>query len=149
MDPGWTKNGNGKGKSKGKSGSLKGLASPEADAGIPGHPSAITPGLRQREEHNRDILERMAAGEALWAYDSKSSWFPPRPTVTKDPKAIGQLYGSAVNHATGNCPKASGSAMARDNSKSENQASGMSNVKKFSRNAGTGKGSSESRTDAD
>ncbi len=52
--------------------------------------------LKQRKDHNQEILKRMAAGEPLWAFDSKASWFPPRPVIQKDPKAIGQLYGAEV-----------------------------------------------------
>lgn len=52
--------------------------------------------LKQRKDHNQEILKRMAAGEPLWAFDSKASWFPPRPVIQKDPKAIGQLYGGGV-----------------------------------------------------
>ncbi|NDE17140.1 hypothetical protein EBZ80_19645 [bacterium] len=52
--------------------------------------------MKQRKDHNEQILKRMAAGEPLWAFDSKASWFPPRPVIQKDPKAIGQLYGAGV-----------------------------------------------------
>jgi len=34
----------------------------------------------------------MKAGESLWSYDSKASWFPPRPMIEKDPEAIKRLY---------------------------------------------------------
>ncbi|MEY4630503.1 MAG: hypothetical protein RIQ81_623 [Pseudomonadota bacterium] len=52
---------------------------------------------RRRQDHNRQLLEKMASGQPLWAFDSNASWFPPRPLVQKDPKAIEKLYGSAVS----------------------------------------------------
>lgn len=64
--------------------------------------------LKQRKDHNQEILKRMAAGEPLWAFDSKASWFPPRPVIQKDPKAIGQLYGGGVNGSEPNVESAGG-----------------------------------------
>jgi hypothetical protein len=34
----------------------------------------------------------MKSGESLWTYDSKASWFPPRPIIEKDQDAINRLY---------------------------------------------------------
>ena len=45
-----------------------------------------------RKQRNEQLLRRMKAGEALWSYDSKASWFPPRPIIEKDPQAIKRLY---------------------------------------------------------
>ncbi len=45
-----------------------------------------------RKRHNEDIVRRMRVGEPLTRYDSHDSWFPVRPVIKKDPKAIRQLY---------------------------------------------------------
>jgi hypothetical protein len=45
-----------------------------------------------RNQHNQDLIRRMRSGEPLTSFDSKSSWYPPRPTIEKDPKAIEKLY---------------------------------------------------------
>ena len=60
---------------------------------------------RRRHDHNRQLLEKMVSGEPLWAFDSNASWFPPRPVVKKDPKAIEKLYGSAVSIGVPNQPR--------------------------------------------
>ena len=48
--------------------------------------------LDTRKKHNEQLIRRMKAGEQLWSYDSKASWFPPRPMIEKDPEAIRRLY---------------------------------------------------------
>ena len=48
--------------------------------------------LDARKKHNEQLIRRMKAGEQLWSYDSKASWFPPRPMIEKDPEAIKRLY---------------------------------------------------------
>jgi hypothetical protein len=45
-----------------------------------------------RKRHNEQLIRRMKSGEPLWSYDSKASWFPPRPMIEKDPEAIKRLY---------------------------------------------------------
>ncbi|MCX6106105.1 MAG: hypothetical protein NTY08_09770 [Proteobacteria bacterium] len=54
----------------------------------------------QRKQHNLDLIKRMRNGEPLNAIDSKSSWYPPRPTIAKDPSEMARVYsqlnGSAV-----------------------------------------------------
>lgn len=45
-----------------------------------------------RKQRNEQLIRRMKAGEPLWSYDSKASWFPPRPVIEKDPQAIKRLY---------------------------------------------------------
>jgi hypothetical protein len=60
---------------------------------------------RRRQEHNRQLLEKMVSGEPLRAFDSQASWFPPRPVIKKDPKAIEKLYGSAVSVGGQNKPR--------------------------------------------
>lgn len=45
-----------------------------------------------RRQHNLDLMRRMRGGESLNAYDSKASWFPPRPIVKKDEKEISRVY---------------------------------------------------------
>jgi hypothetical protein len=49
---------------------------------------------RLRVDRNRELIRRMNAGENLNSFSSASSWFPPRPIIEKDPKALAQLYGS-------------------------------------------------------
>ena len=46
-----------------------------------------------RQKHNLDLLRRMRTGEALYSFDSQSSWYPPRPILEKDSKALAELYG--------------------------------------------------------
>lgn len=50
------------------------------------------PGTDIRKKHNEQLIRRMKSGEPLWSYDSKASWFPPRPMIEKDPEAIKRLY---------------------------------------------------------
>lgn len=52
--------------------------------------------LESRKSHNEQLIRRMKSGEALWSYDSQASWFPPRPTIEKDPEAIKRLYKDAL-----------------------------------------------------
>ena len=47
-----------------------------------------------RKERNEDILDRLKKGDALSSFDSYASWYPPRPIIKKDSKALGKLYGS-------------------------------------------------------
>ena len=51
-----------------------------------------------RKKHNEQLIRRMKSGEPLWTYDSKASWFPPRPMIEKDPEAIKRLYKDAAGH---------------------------------------------------
>jgi hypothetical protein len=37
-------------------------------------------------------MRRMRGGESLNAYDSKASWFPPRPIIKKDDKEVSRVY---------------------------------------------------------
>ncbi len=53
--------------------------------------------LESRKSHNEELIRRMKSGEALWSYDSQASWFPPRPTIEKDPEAIKRLYKDALD----------------------------------------------------
>jgi hypothetical protein len=50
-----------------------------------------------RKSHNEQLIRRMKSGEPLWSYDSQASWFPPRPTIEKDPEAIKRLYKDALS----------------------------------------------------
>ena len=52
----------------------------------------IKAGQDTRKQHNEQLIRRMKSGEPLWSYDSKASWFPPRPMIEKDPEAIKRLY---------------------------------------------------------
>ena len=45
-----------------------------------------------RKRHNSNIIERMLKGRSLQSFDSMSSWFPPRPVIKKDNKAVSKLY---------------------------------------------------------
>ncbi len=85
---------------------------------------------KRRLDHNRGILDRMSTGEPLWAFDSKSSWFPPRPTIDKDPKAIGQLYGAGVN---GTKLKVESSASGEEPSESKQKSGGVKPLKSVQR----------------
>lgn len=53
------------------------------------------PTNESRKRHNEQLIRRMKSGEPLWSYDSKASWFPPRPMIEKDPEAIKRLYDGA------------------------------------------------------
>jgi hypothetical protein len=53
------------------------------------------PSNDSRKRHNEQLIRRMKSGEPLWSYDSKASWFPPRPMIEKDPEAIKRLYNNA------------------------------------------------------
>lgn len=46
-----------------------------------------------RDKHNQEILDRMKSGDTLQRYTAQASWFPPRPVIKKDTKAIEILYG--------------------------------------------------------
>jgi hypothetical protein len=54
-------------------------------------------GSDKRKKHNEQLIRRMKSGEPLWSYDSKASWFPPRPIIEKDPEAIKRLYQDGVS----------------------------------------------------
>ncbi len=45
-----------------------------------------------RSKHNQDILRRMRSGEPLMSFDSRDSWYPPRPTIKKDEREVQRLY---------------------------------------------------------
>ena len=46
----------------------------------------------RRTAHNDQLIDRMRRGDSLWAFDSQSSWFPPRPIIKKDAQMINMLY---------------------------------------------------------
>ena len=48
-----------------------------------------------RKERNADVIRRMQSGDQLSSFNSYSSWFPPRPIIEKDSKAVKALYGTA------------------------------------------------------
>ena len=58
------------------------------------------PNLDLRKKHNEQLIRRMKSGEPLWSYDSKASWFPPRPMIEKDPEAIQKLYKDSSDNAS-------------------------------------------------
>src|SRR5687767_9421148 len=45
-----------------------------------------------RRQHNLELLRRMRSGDSLTSFDSRSSWFPPRPVIEKDKLALERLY---------------------------------------------------------
>lgn len=45
-----------------------------------------------RRQHNQELIRRMRNGESLTSFDSKASWYPPRPIIEKDKEAIERLY---------------------------------------------------------
>jgi hypothetical protein len=47
-----------------------------------------------RTRHNIDLIRRMRDGEPLKSFDSRASWFPPRPVIEKDSRAVSSLYGA-------------------------------------------------------
>jgi hypothetical protein len=49
-----------------------------------------------RKKHNEDLIRRLRAGEPLQRFDSRASWFPPRPIIEKDDKAIAKLYSTGA-----------------------------------------------------
>jgi hypothetical protein len=48
---------------------------------------------KRRQEKNKEIVDRMRAGESLATIDQKATWWPPRPIIKKDLKEIARLYG--------------------------------------------------------
>lgn len=46
----------------------------------------------RRKQHNKKVLKKMEKGESLSSFNSQSSWFPPRPIIKKDKKAVEKLY---------------------------------------------------------
>ena len=50
-----------------------------------------------RRERNASILRRMANGDPLTAFNSVSSWFPPRPTIKKNEEDVEALYGMGLD----------------------------------------------------
>jgi hypothetical protein len=47
-----------------------------------------------RRQHNVELIRRMRNGESLTSFDSKSSWYPPRPIIEKDKTEMARLYES-------------------------------------------------------
>jgi hypothetical protein len=45
-----------------------------------------------RKKHNQELIRRMRNGDSLKSFDNIASWYPPRPVIKKDPKAIEMLY---------------------------------------------------------
>ena len=53
-----------------------------------------------RRQHNHDLIRRMRGGDPLNAFDSKASWFPPRPVIKKDQVLVERLYRTADGEDT-------------------------------------------------
>lgn len=47
----------------------------------------------RRKQHNRELVERMRAGEKLSSFSSQASFFPPRPLVKKSTEDLLRLFG--------------------------------------------------------
>ena len=45
-----------------------------------------------RKQHNSELIRRMRNGEPLTSFDSKASWYPPRPIIKKDKVEMARLY---------------------------------------------------------
>ena len=46
----------------------------------------------KRKQRNKDIIERMKKGDPLSSFNPSSSFFPPRPIITKNKKDIERVY---------------------------------------------------------
>ena len=49
--------------------------------------------LAQRRKQNLDLIKRMRNGDSLLSFDSHASWYPVRPIIKKDQRALEKLYG--------------------------------------------------------
>ena len=58
---------------------------------------SLTKVKSMRKERNGDLIKRMKSGDQLSSFDSHASWYPPRPIIEKDPRAIAELYGKSGN----------------------------------------------------
>lgn len=47
---------------------------------------------KRRNDRNKDIVDRMRAGDKLSSFSSHDSWFPPRPIIRKDKSLMAKLY---------------------------------------------------------
>ena len=47
-----------------------------------------------RRQHNYDLIRKMRAGDSLTSFDSRASWFPPRPVIEKDVREMARVYQS-------------------------------------------------------
>lgn len=47
---------------------------------------------KKRDERNKDLVDRMRAGEKLSSFSPQASWFPPRPAIKKDKSLMAKLY---------------------------------------------------------
>jgi hypothetical protein len=45
-----------------------------------------------RRQHNADLIRRMRSGDSLTSFDSKASWYPPRPIIKKDAREMERVY---------------------------------------------------------
>jgi hypothetical protein len=61
-------------------------------------------GKENRKNHNEDVIKRLRRGEPLCRVDAASTWFPPRPILSKDPEAMKRLYGEQNTNPEVNAP---------------------------------------------
>lgn len=45
-----------------------------------------------RRQHNSELIRKMRNGESMTSFDSKASWFPPRPVIEKDKREMARVY---------------------------------------------------------
>lgn len=45
-----------------------------------------------REAENKSIIERLRRGESITRINASATWFPPRPVIKKDEKALNFVF---------------------------------------------------------
>lgn len=55
----------------------------------------------KRKQANYELIQRMRAGSPLQRFSAQQSWFPPRPIIKKDRRAVARLYASATPISAG------------------------------------------------
>jgi hypothetical protein len=45
-----------------------------------------------RKQRNSELIKRMREGDPLRTHDATSSWYPPRPVISKDSEAVQKIY---------------------------------------------------------
>lgn len=67
-----------------------------------------------RRQHNSELIRKMRNGESLTSFDSKASWYPPRPVIEKDKREMARLYDPSMS--PGEFHRAGGPASPSDDS---------------------------------
>ena len=55
-----------------------------------------------RKNHNKRIIKGLKQGAPLNSFSASSSWFPPRPIISKDEVAVEKLYGNITKNKSRN-----------------------------------------------